>query len=317
MPNSKHEKKKWKGKERKKGDVVMDNPRKDDIIIPVMGPTGVGKSTFINVLARHSSTLVGHDLESCTATIQHVAVHHPTDPKRRFVFVDTPGFEDTYVDDLEILRRVAVWLAHSYNDGVKLAGVIYLQEITQKRMRGATHKNHVMFTKLCGHLASQNVVLATTKWGQILEETGLRHEEELKSKFWKGMIDHGSKVARFQDTYESAWRIVDLIDPRSRSSSLIPLYIQEEMVDYQKLIPETDAGHSLCVTLQELVAAHKKTLAQLQNETHTQENEGLQLRLQEIEKQIRSSVVQIKQLEVRLPLGKRILSKLGFVRPGL
>ena len=30
---------------------------------------------------------------------------------RRIVLVDTPGFDDTYADDGEILRRIAVWLA--------------------------------------------------------------------------------------------------------------------------------------------------------------------------------------------------------------
>lgn len=33
---------------------------------------------------------------------------------RRVVIVDTPGFDDTYIDDSEILRRIAVWLATSY-----------------------------------------------------------------------------------------------------------------------------------------------------------------------------------------------------------
>jgi hypothetical protein len=56
---------------------------------------------------------VGHDLQSCTSKIEHVIIPHPSDPSRRIVFVDTPGFDDTYVADAEILKHIAVWLAKS------------------------------------------------------------------------------------------------------------------------------------------------------------------------------------------------------------
>ena len=56
---------------------------------------------------------VGHELQSCTSSLQHVIIPHPTDEGRRIVLVDTPGFDDTYVGDAEILRRIALWLARS------------------------------------------------------------------------------------------------------------------------------------------------------------------------------------------------------------
>ena len=57
---------------------------------------------------------VGHDLKSCTPTLQHSFIDIPNRPAlgdSRLVIVDTPGFDDTYIDDQEILRRIAVWLA--------------------------------------------------------------------------------------------------------------------------------------------------------------------------------------------------------------
>ena len=54
---------------------------------------------------------VGHDISSCTSTLQYAIVD---DYKgHRVIIVDTPGFDDTYEDDVEILRRIAVWLASS------------------------------------------------------------------------------------------------------------------------------------------------------------------------------------------------------------
>lgn len=68
---------------------------------------------MINRLAKREAMTVGHELQSCTSSIQHVIVHHPAVPDRRIILVDTPGFDDTYVDDAEILRRIALWLACS------------------------------------------------------------------------------------------------------------------------------------------------------------------------------------------------------------
>ena len=60
-----------------------------------------------NVLA------TGHDLQSITASIQHVVIPHPTDKGRRIILVDMPGFDDTYISDEEILTHIALWLARS------------------------------------------------------------------------------------------------------------------------------------------------------------------------------------------------------------
>ena len=61
--------------------------------------------------------LVGHGIFSCTSTLQYAIIDNIDNPPpcrgHRVIIVDTPGFDDTYVDDVEILRRIAVWLASS------------------------------------------------------------------------------------------------------------------------------------------------------------------------------------------------------------
>ncbi|KAG2336074.1 P-loop containing nucleoside triphosphate hydrolase protein [Suillus weaverae] len=297
----------WKAKKKikKVGDVTLDNGRPDDIIIPVMGPTGVGKSTFINTAFGKAVTTVGHDLKSCTAQIQHAFCPCPGDPSRRVVFIDTPGFDDTFIDDSEILRRIAVWLASSYDNNMKLAGVLYFHDISQSRMFGTSRRNLNMFRKLCGENAEKNVILVTTKWGEVTAEVGARREHQLKSSFWQEMVAHGSRVARFGGTCMSAW---DVIKPILANNAVVEaIRIQEELVDLGRMIPETDAGNTLRVALKEMADTHKRAVEGLTGKVGDDEQ---QRRLKETEIELRELLRQIQEL--KLPLGMRIKSWLGL-----
>jgi hypothetical protein len=64
------------------------------------------------MLVGRDVTRVSHDINSCTQKIEPFIIAHPNEP-RRIVLVDTPGFDDTFLDDREILRRIAIWLAIS------------------------------------------------------------------------------------------------------------------------------------------------------------------------------------------------------------
>jgi len=270
-----------------------------------MGPTGVGKSTFINAAVGHTVTPVGHDLASCTAKIQHFIVPHPEDSTRRVVFVDTPGFDDTYAADAETLRLIAVWLARSYHEDMKLAGIIYMHEISQTRMFGTARKNLTMFNKLCGDDALKNVILVTTKWDDIERGVGRRREQQLSNTYWKKMLSQGSQMARFMNTQESAWEIIDLVLLKDPVNALI----QKELIDLQKHLPETEAGKTLRYTLQELLEAQKEMARQLQNDDGTQEDGGLREREEETTKRLRSTLHQIQELKI--PLGRRIVTFLS------
>ena len=64
------------------------------------------------MLVGREVTRVGHSLASCTYKVEPFIITRDNDP-RRIVLVDTPGFDDTFLDDTEILRRIAIWLANS------------------------------------------------------------------------------------------------------------------------------------------------------------------------------------------------------------
>jgi hypothetical protein len=49
-------------------------------------------------------------LRSCTKEVQAVSYRRPDGSDRNFVFLDTPGFDDTYMTDTEVLIAITEWL---------------------------------------------------------------------------------------------------------------------------------------------------------------------------------------------------------------
>ncbi|KAG6811110.1 hypothetical protein H0H92_008957 [Tricholoma furcatifolium] len=292
----------WKTRGVLPNDSFLDDPMDTDIVIPVMGPTGAGKSTFINTVVGRNATTVGHDLKSQTAQLQHIIIRHPNDMTRRIVIVDTPGFDDTYVSDSEILRRIAVWLARSYSANMKLAGVIYLHEISQTRMLGTARKNLDMFNKLIGEDATKNIVLATTKWSEIPEEVGERREEQLRDRHWKWMLDLGAKLGRFTGSSESGWNLLHIILDQANALDVDALEIQQELVEIKKILPDTEAGQTLRYTLEELLETQRIAAAQLQQDEASPEVRQM---MQETERIIRATTAQISELNGPLALRLR------------
>lgn len=88
----------------------MANPARE-IRIAVMGVTGSGKSTFINI-ASGSNLPVSRSLESCTREVQ---TSRPFVVNGRVVtLIDTPGFDDTTRSDTDVLSMIAAYLSNAY-----------------------------------------------------------------------------------------------------------------------------------------------------------------------------------------------------------
>ena len=132
-----------------------------------------------------------------------------------------------------------------------LGGVIYLHDITEKRIRGTTNRNLDMFHQLCGDKALTRVILGTTNWGGVDKITGEDREKELATNFWKTMIDSGSEILPFNRTKESARFILNTIldqfrfDENGEIKNKIALRIQTELVEKGRNISETAAGQEL------------------------------------------------------------------------
>jgi hypothetical protein len=183
----------------------------------------------------------------------------------KLFLVDTPGFDDTYKSDTDILKEIADWLSTAYEEKIKLAGIVYLHRIEDVRLGGAAMRNLRMFKALCGDNSLASVVLATTRWQNVDPDEGLQREQQLCSspKMWKRMIDFGSKVMRQDRDEISASEIIQYLLQRRKS---VTLDIQVELVDNKKKLNETGAGQELHAELEKQKKEYERQLAALRKE---------------------------------------------------
>jgi len=253
----------WKKEELKPSDPFLSDPQIADLVLPIMGPLGVGKSTFINKFLGEDVAGVRRDSEYKTVQVQHFLTYlpldHPQYPGRRLVLLDVPGFYDPVEGTYETLRRIAVWLAQSYDADMILVGVVYLHEMF-KRPTEDSLKTLDVVHKLCGPDATKNMIVAMTKWDVGREDVGKQHEARLKDEHLGEMMRQGARVDRFDATSSSAQRIVNSILERP---PVEVFQIQKELVEMDKFLPDTKAGRILRFNL-ELLKRNKQRIAPMQ-----------------------------------------------------
>ncbi|KAF9541798.1 hypothetical protein CPC08DRAFT_717070 [Agrocybe pediades] len=279
-----------------------------EIIIPIIGASGAGMSTFVNYLVQDEAlkSPVGHRLTSCTSELLPIPLSFPNDDllkHYKIILVDTPGFTDTHVGDAAILQRIADWLGKAYRDKKVLGGVIYLHDIFDERYSGTVWRNLEMLQHMCGEAAFGKVIIGTTKWTRISRQIGKDHEEELKDVYWRLMLAKGACTKRFDDSYDSALSFVkDILRHR-----LLDVYlrIQTENVDDKKIIPETQAGKELRFTLKEVLAMQRRMAQLEEKKAEGAGDDGVARKYKETEDKVDALIGQIQDSAV--PFVKDIL----------
>jgi len=164
-----------------------------------------------------------------------------------------------------------------------------------------------MFEELCGKKAFQNVILTTTMWDDVDDETGKIREEDLKSNYWKSMLDRSSTTSRFMGTRESAFAVIDpLIEAANKRSSDL---LQKELMDMGKKLPP---GQETFLEMKELVSQHEDLLLRIRNKMkgtdgdETTTLESLQEEYQRLRIDLEATINKMRGL--KLPLGNRLLT---------
>ncbi|KAG9225277.1 hypothetical protein CCMSSC00406_0009955 [Pleurotus cornucopiae] len=275
-----------------------------DKVIAIMGLTGVGKSTFINIAAGSNTVVVGHALNSSSKEVQAVEIDYQG---QRVVLVDTPGFDDTDMSDTEVLNIIANWLKTTYRNKVKLTGIIYMHRISDNRMAGTPMRNLKLFAKLCGTAAAEGVVMTTTMWDTVEAEAGRGREQELRNIYWKGILDYKARMERFdsREGQTAAWNIIRQMCNRPPPA---PLLIQEEMVTLRRELCETTAGAELYCELLKVVKKKRAVMERLSRKVA--EDDDVDLRralrdeLHQLDAEVKMLINQVNSLKV--PLSKRL-----------
>ncbi|KAH7400673.1 P-loop containing nucleoside triphosphate hydrolase protein [Phaeosphaeria sp. MPI-PUGE-AT-0046c] len=266
----------------------------DEVFVAVMGPTGSGKSTFIQQVTGDRRCRIGKSLLSETQGIHEYRCQYRG---RTYVLIDTPGFDDSYRSNDEIVETILQWLEKTYRARMLLSGIIYLHRISDARMQGSSLQNIRMFRRLCGLEALKNVILVTTFWDTVSAAEGQRREQQLSTNddFWGRMIKKGSKVKRWShhDRGEATEDILDTVIPSARRA----LQAQIEIVDQGKRWEETDVGRAT------LEAMRLEMVLRLQEETtrikERRQSEQLIIRLQHEQEResLRQAATRQRQIE--------------------
>ncbi|PVF99582.1 hypothetical protein CPB86DRAFT_847032 [Serendipita vermifera] len=275
-----------------------------------MGPTGTGRSTFIN-LASGSSLETKVGLRSCTSKVESTRPFLVNG--RQVVLLDTPGFDGTSKGDLDILEEIAEYMAKAYKNKQLLNGILYFHSIADRKIGGIATRNMRLFCDLCGDHSLKSVVIVTNMWSLVDLDVGASRETELKTEdaFFKPALDHGARFARHSDTKESAHEIIhSLIDGRPVK---VKLAIQVEMVDDRLRFAQTSVAA-------ELIRDFDTAIQNLKRKIEREERSIAQATPEEriyIEVEIRKMKSKVKEFEKRqqrfrrnptsVPLQKRFL----------
>lgn len=99
------------------------------------------------------------------------------------VLADTPGFDDTYRSDGDILSDINECLAGAFRERWEIPGVLYIHPITETRMKGSAMKNLRIFKEILGSRNMSNCILVITKWSlQDPAVSEAREKELLESR---------------------------------------------------------------------------------------------------------------------------------------
>ncbi|KAI6102096.1 hypothetical protein F5141DRAFT_256678 [Pisolithus sp. B1] len=237
-------------------------------------------------------------LKSHIQGVREVIVNLTTN--RQYVFLDTPGFDDTYLSDKDILRMIAEWLEKEYPGKTKLNGIIYAQCITDDRMSGSVCENLHMFARLCGDKAAGGVRLMTTMWDKARnKDVAESRVSQLEYNFWKPLIDAGARHKRFEDnSSKCAWDIIeDLVEGGNA------LLDREELIE--RLLYEKTTGQPLYSPLQKLLHELGDMTKLLQEEAGSQQRDPELVRQPKAE-QCGLEEVYDELDEPEIPLSRRI-----------
>lgn len=189
---------------------------------------------------------------------------------------------------------------------MNLATIIYLHKISDNRMTGSLLKYLQMFSSICGQDAMPCVIIVTTMWGKVDKDEGEQREGELNGDFWKDILGHGCETARFDKTYDCAWRIIGSLDQQERGK--LPSFAPKKLDSHMRR-SRTISGITLNKELEKLLNDQTSVTRKLEQQQQDHELKMQQLnelkaeidqKIREVSKQLRKSKIPYRRKVLRL-----------------
>jgi hypothetical protein len=178
-----------------------------------------------------------------------------------------------------------------------VGGVIYLHDMSADGFSEQLMKNFTLFTKICGRDAMEQVALVTTKWDRLRDmKEGADRVAELSEDFWMKSLHDGAQIfhvqpqnidSRLSSQHMRPWEIIHHIvvaaDTRDVEDRI--LQIQDEIVNYRRFLPETEAGKELRFSLEGLLKRGKELKRRAREDARAgKPTASLEARQQEIDR---------------------------------
>ncbi|KAF9032605.1 hypothetical protein BJ165DRAFT_1410776 [Panaeolus papilionaceus] len=194
----------------------------DPYLYLIMGPTGAGKSSFIEAFAGKSQKLsISKDqLAGYTQTVTAYrlvnVMHTGLGSPRPVYLIDTPGFSDSKISENEVVKMVKKWCFENF---YHLKHILYFTPITETRLPGSRRRTFKMLKKLIDnghHDGYYALIVITTMWDTVHNERTQNRAEsnftQLREETLEEFVRRPStNIIKFMNTRNSALQAIDRI----------------------------------------------------------------------------------------------------------
>ncbi|KAF9038110.1 hypothetical protein BJ165DRAFT_1500839 [Panaeolus papilionaceus] len=163
--------------------IELDTIQKDDKIIVLLGPTGVGKSNFIENLSETELNISSPRLQRGTNDLTLYRIFDHPIWKSNILLADTPGFLDVTLSEYSAIKTIRHWIKSS--KAPQLHALFYVDRITNPPKGGDKHCWE-LFTSLCGESEASRACLLTTAWDDVgKRQAAVEKKRQRLQAYWE------------------------------------------------------------------------------------------------------------------------------------